>query len=182
MARSKPKRGSGASSPRGGGGKRGGGAKPNRLQMIGFVATWLALTALVGSLLWGALDYWKSRNDPPPTAPGAERPAVPADRGRQVNAPTRRVRVEVLNATRTAGLARTATNVLRDRGFDVVDTKNAPRGTPPRSVVIDRVGNLEQARQVAAALGISHVETRRDPTLILEVTAIVGSDWQAPAN
>lgn len=180
MARSKPKRDSGSPS-RAGGGKRGGGAKPNRLQLIGFVATWLALTALVGSLVWGALDYWKSRKNPPPAAP-AERPDAAADRVRPVNAPISRVRVEVLNATTTAGLARTATNVLRDRGFDVVDTKNAPRGTPPQSVVIDRVGNLEQARQVADALGISHVETRRDPSLILEVTAVVGSDWHAPAN
>ena len=178
MPRSKAKRPSGASS-RGGGGKRGG-AKPNRLQTLGLFVTVLAVAALVGSLFWGALDYWKSRKSPAPVPP----PAASAADARPVaaTAPASRVRVQVLNATTTAGLARTATNLLRDRGFDVVETGNAPRGTPPQSVVIDRVGNLEQARQAADALGISHVESRRDPSLILEVTVVLGSDWRAPAN
>jgi hypothetical protein len=35
---------------------------------------------------------------------------------------------------------------------------------------------------VAAALGIARVETRRDPTLLLEVTVVLGSDWRAPAG
>src|SRR5436305_689290 len=33
-----------------------------------------------------------------------------------------RIRVQVLNATRTRGLGRRATLLLRDRGFDVVET------------------------------------------------------------
>jgi hypothetical protein len=92
------------------------------------------------------------------------------------------VRVQVLNATPTHGLARVATNVLRDHGFDVVETGNAPRGTPPASVVFDRVGNLAAARQAADALGITRVEARRDPGLLLDVTVVLGSDWRAPAS
>jgi hypothetical protein len=175
MPRSKAKRSSGSSSR--GGGKRGG--SPNRLQTLGIFVTVLAVAALVGSLIWGALDYWKSRKSPaaaPPAVPAADARPVPAA------APSTRVRVQVLNATTTAGLARTATNVLRERGFDVVETGNAPRGTAPQSVVIDRVGNLEQARQAADALGISRVESSGDPSLILEVTVVLGSDWRAPAN
>jgi hypothetical protein len=91
------------------------------------------------------------------------------------------VRVLVLYATPTKGLARVATNVLRDRGFDVVETGNAPRGTPPASIVLDRVGNLEAAREAAGALGIARVETRRDPGLLLDVTVVLGTDWKAPA-
>jgi hypothetical protein len=64
----------------------------------------------------------------------------------------------------------------------VVETGNAPRGTPPASVVIDRVGNLEAARQAAGALGIARVETRRDPSLLLDVTVMLGSDWKAPVG
>jgi hypothetical protein len=104
------------------------------------------------------------------------------DSARRAAAPAGRVRVQVLNATPTPGLARRATDVLRDRGYDVLEMGNAPRGTnPAASVVYDRVGNLEAARGVGQALGIARVETRHDPTLLLEVTVVLGSDWRAPA-
>ena len=48
------------------------------------------------------------------------------------------------------------------------------------SVVLDRVGNREMAQQVAAALGIPRVETRRDTMLVLDVTVVLGKDWRAP--
>jgi len=41
--------------------------------------------------------------------------------GGEVMAPANtRVRVEIINATKTSGLARRVTRLLRDRGFDVV--------------------------------------------------------------
>ncbi|HKP76907.1 MAG TPA: LytR C-terminal domain-containing protein, partial [Longimicrobiaceae bacterium] len=67
-------------------------------------------------------------------------------------------------------------------GFDAVEMGNATRGTPPRSAVYDRVGNLPAAQQAAAALGISHVEARRDTTLLVDVTVVLGSDWRAPGQ
>ena len=43
-------------------------------------------------------------------------------RAAEVRAPDGvRIRVQVLNATKTRGLARRATMLLRDRGFDVVE-------------------------------------------------------------
>jgi hypothetical protein len=171
MPRSRPKRGSAAPAPRARGGK--GGAKASRWQTLGLFVTLLAVAALVGSLAWGVWEHFR--------APAAATPApAPAESTRRAAAPAGRVRVQVLNATPTHGLARVATNVLRDRGFDVVETGNAPRGTPPASIVIDRVGNLAAARQAAGALGIGRVETRRDAGLLLDVTVVLGSDWKAP--
>lgn len=170
MPRSKAKRPSG-SSPRGG--KRGG--SPNRLQTLGIFVTLLAVAALVGSLAWGVWEHFRA---PESAAP----PAVPAAASRPAPALTERVRVQVLNATTTKGLAREATRVLRDHHFDVVETGNAPHGIPPQSIVIDRVGDLELAQQVATALGISRVESRVDRSLILEVTVVLGSDWRPPAS
>jgi hypothetical protein len=73
--------------------------------------------------------------------------------------------------------------VLRDRGYDVLEMGNAPRGTNPGlSVVYDRVGHLEAARGVGQALGIARVETRRDASLLLEVTVVLGSDWKPRAG
>ena len=171
MPRSRPKRGSAASAPRARGGK--GAAKSSRWQTLGLFVTLLAVAALVGSLAWGVWEHFHTPVVPPApaAAPAQPRAAVPAGR----------VRVQVLNATSTHGLARQATDVLRDRGYDVLEMGNAPRGTNPAvSVVYDRVGNLEAARGVGQALGIARVETRRDASLLLEVTVVLGSDWKAP--
>jgi hypothetical protein len=87
------------------------------------------------------------------------------------------IRVEVLNAAGQAGLARTATERLRGRGFDVVYFGNAPAFGQDSSVVVARTGRLDDAHEVARALGIKSVESQPDSTLLLEVTVVLGSDW-----
>lgn len=168
MPRSKPKRGS-APASRG----KGKAAAGGRLQTLALFVTIAAVGALLASLGYGV---WQHFHPPTPT------PAVAAEPGRTpgsapVTAPSGRVRVEVLNATRTSGLARIGRDVLRARGYDVVNMGNAQGFSADSSLVLDRVGNLEQARQVAGTLGISRVESRRDPNLVLEVTVVLGSDW-----
>lgn len=87
------------------------------------------------------------------------------------------VRIEVLNGAGTGGLARRATHHLRGDGFDVVFFGNAGRFDHDRSHVIDRTGEPERARAVAAALGIDSVVTAVDSSLMLEVTVVLGEDW-----
>ncbi|HYJ79671.1 MAG TPA: LytR C-terminal domain-containing protein [Longimicrobiaceae bacterium] len=143
-------------------------ARPRlRLQTVGLFATLLAVAALVGSLAWGLLG--------PGTGEGEEAAAAPAR-----TRPSGRVRVEVLNASGTPGLARRATDVLRDRGFDVVELGNARGFAPDSSLVLDRVGRIELARQVADALGVRRVRTLPDADLYLDVTVVLGRDWAAP--
>ena len=86
------------------------------------------------------------------------------------------MRVQVLNGSRRAGLARQATDILRDAGYDVVSLGNA-RNRRDESVVFDRVGQPEIAQRVAAALGIRNVQTEIDSALLLEVTVVLGTDW-----
>ena len=93
-----------------------------------------------------------------------------------------RVRVQVLNTTRTRGLARRATRVLRDRGFDVVETGNtAPlRDT---TLVLDRSGHPEWAATVAGILGAgARSEARPDSSRYLDITVLLGSSWRPPAE
>jgi len=92
-----------------------------------------------------------------------------------------RVRVQVLNATRTRGLARRAMLYLRDQGFDVVEvgTTSAVRDT---TLVLDRSRHPEWARNVATSLGAARVETRPDTSRYLDVTVLVGSSWRPPAQ
>jgi hypothetical protein len=92
-----------------------------------------------------------------------------------------RIRVEVLNATPTRGLARRATGFLRDRGFDVVELGTAREGRDS-TLVIDRSGNPAWSQLVARALGGARVESRPDSSRYLDVTVLVGRDWAAPAD
>ena len=94
-----------------------------------------------------------------------------------------RVRVQVLNATTTRGLARRATELLRDRGFDVVDVGTTPaREQGDSTFVLDRSGHPDWARRVAAAMGGARVISRPDSSRYLDVTVLVGASWRPPAQ
>ena len=93
-----------------------------------------------------------------------------------MSVPDSRVRVEVLNGSGKSGLARQATDRLRDAGYDVVFLGNA-RSAATTSRVIDRVGKREIAEKVASALQIGSIETAVDTSRYLEVTVILGADW-----
>jgi hypothetical protein len=92
-----------------------------------------------------------------------------------------RVRVEVLNASDTRGLARRATLHLRDRRFDVVyfGTSRPVRNS---TVVLDRSGHPEWASLVADALGGVPVESAPDTSRYLDVTVLLGPDWSPPTE
>jgi hypothetical protein len=74
-------------------------------------------------------------------------------------------------------MARTATDALRDRGFDVVFYGNARDFSSDSSVVLDRVGRPDLAAEVADALGIPNVLSQPDSNLYLDVTVVLGEDW-----
>lgn len=94
-----------------------------------------------------------------------------------------RVRVQVLNATTTRGLARRATELLRDRGFDVVDVgTSAAREQGDSTVVLDRSNHPDWAQRVARALGGASVISRPDSSRYLDITVLVGSTWRPPAE
>ncbi len=91
-----------------------------------------------------------------------------------------RIRVEVLNASEVSGLARDATQVLRDAGFDVVTFGNARVSDADTSVVFDRVSRPEIARAVADVLGIHNVRSEPDSNLYVDVSVLLGSEWHRP--
>ena len=96
--------------------------------------------------------------------------------------PNTRVKVEVINATRTSGLARRVTRLLRDRGFDVVKYTTSPTAQDSTEV-IDRSNHPEWARLVGQALGGgARVEARPDSSRYVDVTVVLGSAWRAPAQ
>jgi len=134
-------------------------------------AALFVLLAFVVSFVAG-LRIDRAAPPPPAPDPAAARPAPP------VRLP--RVRVEVLNAAGRPGLARLATERLRESGFDVVFFGNAGEFGRERTAVIDRVGNPEHAAAVAHALGVADVATEPDPSRLVEVSVVLGQDWPPP--
>lgn len=128
-----------------------------------------------------ALGTWIAQwiQEPAGTGPRASVPAIPTVFGP-------RVRVEVLNGGGQAGMARSATGILRDAGFDVVEVGNWQTSDEPASFVLNRGGTLESARRVADALGVRDVRAAEEPeaNLYADVTVVLGQEWSpesAPA-
>lgn len=117
----------------------------------------------------------------------ARRPAVAAMPARASVPPSERapdsvrVRVQVLNATTITGLARRATMVLRDRGFDVVETGNT-KGPLDTTIVLDLSGHPDWAQRIAKVMAPARVQARRDTSRYLDIAVVLGSTWRPPAQ
>jgi hypothetical protein len=87
--------------------------------------------------------------------------------------------VEVLDGAGSMKVAQYVTNILRSKGYDVVEMKRNNDGIVERTYVIDRSGNLEVARKLAEILGIASdkVFQKIDRNLYLDVTVVVGKDF-----
>jgi len=92
-----------------------------------------------------------------------------------------RIRVQVLNATTTRGLARRATMLLRDRGFDVVEngTLSQLRDT---TLVLDLSGHPEWANRIAQIFAPARVTARADSSRYLDIAVVIGSTWRPPSQ
>lgn len=89
------------------------------------------------------------------------------------------IQVNILNACGVSGLASKAKEYLRARGFDVVEIGNSDE-LIQNSMIIDRLGDAQSAKQVAYALGIqdSLVVSRIDSNVFLRATIMIGSDFR----
>lgn len=90
------------------------------------------------------------------------------------------IQIEVLNGCGVPGVANRFTSVLRSNGFDVVESGNFETFDVSETIVIDRAGNYENARRVAAALGIkeSNIIQEVSPAFYLDATLVIGSDYE----
>ena len=92
-----------------------------------------------------------------------------------------RIRVQVLNTTKTRGLARRATRLLRDRGFDVVELGTASP-TIDTTVVLDLSGHPAWAEAAAQVITPAKTRSRPDSSRYLDITVLIGSTWRPPAE
>ena len=119
---------------------------------------------LAGLIAFAANAFWQS--PPPPPRPA---PQIAPD-----------IRVEILNGCGTSGIAGQIGAKLRDFGVDVMTLGNAENFNFPETIVIDRMGKMEYARQVAALLGTPNVIQQKTPDTyrLEEVTIIIGRDYE----
>jgi len=90
----------------------------------------------------------------------------------------RTIRVEVLNSTDIFGLAKLVAERLEKRGFDVIEIGNAKEKLK-RTVILDRKKQgCENARFVRRWVGRGEVQYFPDPSLIMDVSVILGEDFQ----
>jgi LytR cell envelope-related transcriptional attenuator len=91
--------------------------------------------------------------------------------------------VEVLNSSGVTGLARRATFLLRDRGFDVVGYRSDPAGRRDETLVVDYTNKPEAAERVARVLGGARIERGNDSLdRGLDLTVKLGTAYKPPVE
>lgn len=90
------------------------------------------------------------------------------------------IQVEVRNGCGVDQLAARTTQFLRDKGFDVVEVGDHTSFDVQHSRVIDRVGDLQSAKRVAAALNIPEENVTQDirRDYYLDASVIIGHDYE----
>ncbi|MBN1895107.1 LytR C-terminal domain-containing protein [bacterium] len=95
------------------------------------------------------------------------------------------LQVEVLNGCGVSGVAHKFTDVLRARGVDVVKTDNykeldVEKFNMPKTLVVDRKGNMLNAVHVADLLGMDsqRVVQEINEALLVDATVIIGQDFR----
>lgn len=143
----------------------------------------LVIAGLVALVLGGtAVAWWQGNAD---SVPGntARAYAGAALTDSSVRPPSgTRVRVRVINTTSTRGLARRATLLLRDFGYDVVDFDTDARRQRATTLIQVHTGPEEIAARVTRVLGTGDVETAPDSLRYLDLTILLGRDWQPPSH
>ncbi len=139
---------------------------------------WLTI-GVVLLVVGGAIAGWYRASDA--IEPPAPQPPSPSDT--TARAPQgARVRVRVLNTTNVRGLARRATFVLRDFGYDVVEFDTDLKSKREGTVVLSHTGHDAWAQRLRKALGTGAIEVSKDTSHFVDFTVLIGRDWKPPAQ
>jgi calcineurin-like phosphoesterase len=87
--------------------------------------------------------------------------------------------VEVLNGCGRRGVGERATEILSDKGFDVMFVGNADDYGYEKTLLVDRSGDPSKAVAIGEALGTGMVVHQVNTSSYVEVTVILGKDFAA---
>ncbi len=134
------------------------------------------LASILAVVLVGAATSWSIQRGPAVGDTVVAVGATPNDS--TAHAPTGvRVRVRVLNASGTRGLARRAALELRDRGFDVVDYDSERGNGRSTSLIQVHTAHADWAARLRRGLGVGSIESTPDSLRFVDLTVYLGRDW-----
>ncbi len=142
---------------------------------------WLAVAAILLLIVAGTAYAWMRGGGGYEIAGASGSAKSPADNDARAPAGTRVV-VRVVNATGIRGLARSATLVLRDFGYDVVDYDSEQSANGDTTRILVHTGHTEWAEQLRRALGVGAIGSSSDTSRYVDLTVLLGRDWQAPTD
>jgi len=89
------------------------------------------------------------------------------------------LQIDVQNGSGVQGIANKFTDYLRANGFDVVETGNFSTSDIKTTMVIDRTGNIKDAKSVASTLGVpeKYVIHQISKDYLLDATVVIGADY-----
>lgn len=94
--------------------------------------------------------------------------------------------IEVLNGTKSQGLARNTSELYQSFGYDVIRIGNAENTDYDKTVVIDRIGNQAVAKAIAQVIQCANIQTTTVGTVdtddygteaIVDFSIILGKDF-----
>ncbi len=132
----------------------------------------LVVAVLVGSLLLN-IPLVKEVFFPVQIASSIESVTVETPRATDI------YQVEVRNGVGVRGVAERMRTYLRSKGYDVVGVGNHPSFDVEQTIIVDRIGNLKIAQEVAASLGLppDRIQQEVRSEFHLDVSIILGKDY-----
>jgi len=90
------------------------------------------------------------------------------------------LQIDVQNGCGVQGIADKFTDFLHEKGFDVVEKGNFSSSDIKTTMIIDRAGNMRNAKRVADALGVSekYVIQQMNNNYFLDATVVIGKDYE----
>ncbi len=88
------------------------------------------------------------------------------------------IKIQVLNGSGKAGVAKRVRDKLVRNGFNVVEFGNADSQNYKETLILDRVGNIKKALKVASVLRCNLVFPKINKFIMIDVTVIVGKDYK----
>ena len=90
------------------------------------------------------------------------------------------VQIDVLNGSGVSGVAQKMTATARALGYDVVEMRNYKTPDVKETLVIDRCGNIDMAKRIAADIGVKekNVLQQLNPDYFVTASIVVGKDYK----
>lgn len=128
----------------------------------------VVLAAVVG---YEAYSIYDGRDQSLPLPPAHQRDSIRVNGGMQI---------DILNGCGASGVGQTVTEYVRALGYDVVEMKNYKNFNQDESLVIDRSGKPDAARELAARLGIepAHVVQEISRDYFVTASIVIGKDYR----